>query len=298
MSAPVARQIGGLKLVLMDPAGAGVVVPSSPQNAADIFSQHAEVQAAIDGPMFGFCENTPRSYASYSCGRVDYLLLDIWRNVSVSGQSGYASRGVTFSVVNGRMTAARGRSVAQGASVAFQCYPGLVENGSIAVRRKDDGPDTQRVGRVAVGLMQDGSMFFAYAATSMYEFAEMLRSAGALWAGYTDGGGSSSLVVRGSDGALYGSDSDDPRGRRVPSWIVWSDPRSGVTANRPGMPPPSYDVASPQRTSIATPETRGEARAQQSGLEVIVKPSAAVPVAVLAAAVLAIAVALYYRRKS
>ena len=48
MSAPVARQIGGLKLVLMDPAGAGVVVPSSPQNAADMFAQHAEVQAAIE----------------------------------------------------------------------------------------------------------------------------------------------------------------------------------------------------------------------------------------------------------
>lgn len=298
MSAPVARQIGGLKLVLMDPAGAGVVVPSSPQNAADMFAQHAEVQAAIDGPMFGFCENTTHSYASYSCGRVDYLLLDMWRNVSVGGQSSYASRGVTFSVVNGRMTAARGRSVARGASVAFQCYPGLVEDGSIAVRRKDSGPDTQRVGRVAVGLMRDGSMFFAYAATSMYEFAEMLRSAGALWAGYTDGGGSSSLVVRGSDGALYGSDSDDPRGRRVPSWIVWSDPRSGVTASRPNVPPPSYDVAPPQRTPLATSENRVEAKSQSSSLEVIAKPSMAVPIAISAVAVLVIAVALYYRRKS
>ena len=61
MSAPVIRQIGGLKMVLMDPAGAGVVVPSSPQNALDLFSQRPEIRVAIDGPMFGFCEGTEHS---------------------------------------------------------------------------------------------------------------------------------------------------------------------------------------------------------------------------------------------
>lgn len=295
MSAIRISSSGGLKLVLLDPSGAGVVVPRNPQTAEQMFSENPDVTAAIDGPMFGFCEGTPRTYNQYTCGRVDYFLKDAARGVEVRGNSAYNRRGITFSLVNGRLLVSGGRSPDPRASVAFQCYPGLVERGNIAVSRRDSGPDSESVGRIAVGTMRDGTMFFAHARVSLHQFAVLLRDAGAVWAGYTDGGGSSSLVTRDEQGRLIGSDSDDPRGRRVPSFIVWSASRasSGAQPQLPPQPQPSPGLPPvlPVQQPVFSPTTI-PAMPPQSYLDA--SPSMALPVAIGAAAAVTVAVVLYY----
>lgn len=212
----------GLTMIAFPPAGLGVVIPSNPITAETLFRGHPDVVVAIDGPMFDYCPGQPRDYDRYQCGVVRYSMFDAGRNVNAPGYSSTANEGVTFSLRGGALSAASGRRPAPGASVAIQMYPGLVENGAIAIRRRTEGPDAQPNWRVAMGLLRDGRAFFAHGRKTMYEFAEALLAAGAVWAGYTDGGGSASLVLRRADGGLAGSDPDDPRGRRVPSWIVWS----------------------------------------------------------------------------
>ena len=213
-----------LTLIAFDPAGLGVVIPARPSTAEDVFRAHPDVLIAIGGPMFGFCEGQPRDYGRYECGRVDYALRDDARGARVPGLRSNDRVGVTFSVVGGSLVAARGNAPAAGARVSVQTYPGLVEDGQIAVSARTSGPDAENNGRVGLGVLRDGRAFFAYARCSMRVFAERLREAGATCAGYTDGGGSSSLVTR-TAGELVGVDADDPRGRRLPSWVVWSSPR-------------------------------------------------------------------------
>ena len=246
MAAPETIRVAGLKIVAMDPMGIGVIVPPAPQTAERVFAEHPDIMVAIDGPMFSVCSGQPDDYDRYQCGRVDYYLHDSQRGVHVSGRRDHDDNGVTFSLSPAGFTAARGNAPAPGATVAIQCYPGLVEEGRVAVSQRTSGPDSQANGRVAMGLLRDGRLFFAYARMSMWNFANALVTAGAVWAGYTDGGGSSSLVQRLANGTLEGSDADDPRGRRVPSWLVWRDPaRSGGSAppgSRLSIPTASYAV--------------------------------------------------------
>ena len=228
MSAPEVIRAPGIKILAMSAAGFGVVVPPTPTTAAQLFAAHPEVVAAIDGPMFSICPGQPSDYAAYQCGRVNFTLLDRGRGVAQDARQANLSNGVTFSLVGSNLLAARGAGVAPGATVAVQTFPGLVEDGQIAVGQPASGPNTETTGRIAMGILRDGRMFFAYGRLPMHQFAVSLRDAGAVWAGYTDGGGSSSLVQRMADGSLVGSDADDPRGRRVPSWVVWSPPRQGA----------------------------------------------------------------------
>lgn len=217
-----------LTLVAFDPAGLGVVTPARPSTAEDVFRSQPDVLVAIGGPMFSFCEGQPRDYGRYDCGRVNYALRDEDRGTHIPGLRSNDQDGVTFSVVGGALVAARGNAPAPGARVSIQTYPGLVEDGQVAVGSPTSGPDSENNGRVGLGVLRDGRAFFAYARCSLRVFAERLRSAGAVWAGYTDGGGSSSLVTR-LGAELVGVDADDPRGRRLPSWVVWSSPRSEVS---------------------------------------------------------------------
>lgn len=213
-----------LTLIAFDPAGLGVVIPARPSTAEDVFRDHPDVLIAIGGPMFRFCEDQPRDYSRYECGLVNYALRDEARGARADGLRSNDRVGVTFSVVGGTLVAARGNAPAAGARVWAQTYPGLVEDGQLAVGAPTTGPDAESTGRVGLGVLRDGRGFFAYARCSLRVFAERLRAAGAAWAGYTDGGGSSSLVMRSGTG-LVGVDADDPRGRRLPSWVVWSSPR-------------------------------------------------------------------------
>lgn len=205
-----------------------VIVPPTPSTARQVLDARPDLEAVIDGPMFGYCEGEPHDYARYRCGAVDYFLHDEDEGVHVEGDADKASRGATFSVVGGAVVVAPGKSPAPGARVAFQLYPALVEDGRIAVGQAAPGrPDAEANHRSAVLVTRDGRVGFAYARTSMRDFAERLSAAGAAWAGYTDGGGSSTLVRRTPSG-LEGTDADDPDGRRVPSFIAFRGPSSGL----------------------------------------------------------------------
>lgn len=228
MTLAVLASSSSLTLVALPPEGLGIVVPARPATAEEVFAANPDVAAVIGGPMFGFCDGQPHDYARYDCGVVRYALADARRGVRVAGARENDARGLTFSVVGTQLAVARGNAPAPGATVAVQTYPGLVEDGAVAVGAPTGGPDAEVNGRVAMGVLRDGRAFFAYGRTSLRAFAERLRDAGATWAGYTDGGGSSSLVVRDAAGALIGVDADDPRGRRLPSWIVWAPPRGAV----------------------------------------------------------------------
>jgi len=209
------------KIVAFPASALGVVAPANPAAARAVFGANPDVMLAVDGPMFEYCEGQPHDYAVYTCGTVRYLLQDNLSGVSVPGLPGYEDKGITISVVGGTAIGSLRRSPVPGASVAIQLSIGLVEDGAIGVRdHPPDDPSGQNDHRLAVGIMPDGKIAFAYARAPVYEFAVMLRDAGMRWAGYTDGGGSSSLVMRKPDGSLEGTDADDPDGRRVPSWIV------------------------------------------------------------------------------
>ena len=247
MSAPEVIRAPGIKILAMSAAGFGVVVPPTPSTAGQLFAAHPEIVAAIDGPMFSICPGQPNDYAAYQCGRVNFTLLDRGRGVVQDAKPANLGHGVTFSLVGSTLLAARGAGAAPGATVAVQTYPGLVEDGQIAVGQPASGPNTETTGRIAMGVLRDGRMFFAYGRVPMHQFAVSLRDAGAAWAGYTDGGGSSSLVQRMADGSLAGSDADDPHGRRVPSWIVWS-PGAGGGAGTGGR-----SGGLTQQTSYAVP---------------------------------------------
>lgn len=248
MSAQVLSSSRNLTMIAFDPAGIGVIVPPIPNTAADVFREHPEVEVAIDGPMFTICPGQPRNYDQYQCGTVSYRLYDAQRQTSVAGERSKDDVGLTFSLIGGRLIAARGNAPAPGATVAVQTYPGLVENGAIGVGNPETGPNAESNWRVAMGILRDGRAFFAHGRDSMFGFSTALRDAGAVWAGYTDGGGSASLVRRDQGGRLVGSDPDDPGGRRVPSWVVWSSTRAV-----PQFAQPQPRLVSPAQGQVSTP---------------------------------------------
>jgi len=207
-----------------------VIVPSRPITARTLFEENPGVVLAVDGPMFSYCPGEPHSYETYQCGSVDFLLLDTRTGVNVQGKPEFQTSGITYSFAGGQLVGWLGRSPQPDAVTAFQLYPTLVYEGRVvAGERPPEHPDGQRTHRIAVGRLSDGRAFFAYSYATMREFAEQLLNEGATSAGYTDGGGSASLVMRMPDGSLQGSDANDPGGRRVPSWIVWTrDPNTDL----------------------------------------------------------------------
>ena len=218
------------KLLGVPPGGLGVIVPPTPITARTLFAQNPGVVLAVDGPMFSYCAGEPHDYDRYQCGSVDFLLSDTRTGVSVPGKPEFQSSGITFSISNGQIVGQPGRNPQPGSVAAFQLYPTLVQNGRVVVsERPPEHPDGQSNHRIAFGKLNDGRAFFAYGYASMYDFAQQLLGEGAVSAGYTDGGGSASLVMRMPDGSLQGSDANDPGGRRVPSWIVWTrDPNTDL----------------------------------------------------------------------
>jgi len=204
----------GITLVVVPAASLGVVVPDTAATARTVLEANPRADAVLDGPMFATARGEG-GYDTFQHGTVEYLLLDAARGVAVPSQ--HPERGLTVSVRDGVAYVADGASVPAGATVAVQGYPTLVRNGvSVASTARD----TERVGRAALGVFRDGRVVLASGVGAMAAFAERLAALGVRDAVYTDGGGSTGLVVRGPDGVLVGSDADDPDGRRVPSWLV------------------------------------------------------------------------------
>jgi hypothetical protein len=176
-----------------------------PHTAAEaLYASGAE--AVLDGPMFEKCDPS-RSYLEQACGIPSYRHFDL---SSVDIPTSYPNRGVTISVLqNGNTQAVTGSAVPPNARVSVQLYPELVRNGRV-VGTRDDGPAS----RAALAVLRDGRMAFVVSQPmSMPEFSEALVAAGALYAGYTDGGGSTSLQTTG----FYAGSREH---RRVITWLV------------------------------------------------------------------------------
>ncbi len=210
------RTIGGLHLVLFAPSELGLYAKPvaggfAPVGPAVIL-QAANADAALNGPMFDVCDGQtlPHGNAEYAASTCDVLEYR-HEDGALQTRGSYPSRGLTFSVMpDGSTRIQAGDQVAIGARVSVQMYPPLVQDGrSVA----GSSPNVDTVWRSALVVMRDGRMAFAAMVASMPAFATALVAAGAAWAAYTDGGGSSALVT--SDGRIGSSE-----GRPVPSWLV------------------------------------------------------------------------------
>ena len=162
------------------------------------------VLAVLDGPMYGACTGVPR------CAQLEYLYLDQRAGEYFPGR--HPERGMTVEVkADGRVVVAHGASTASDPVVAVQLYPELVWEGRNVA---STSIDTSRVWRAALGVLPGGKMVLVVGIAPMHQFADLLIALGVIYAGYTDGGGSASLQVRG--GHRVGSTEDRP----VASWIV------------------------------------------------------------------------------
>lgn len=223
------RVLGGLTLLLFPasrlgvfaaPAGgAGQFTPISP----GVVLQLSGGVAALNGPMFSNCPgqslpgDNAGSYARSTCsnlssstgtGVIRYVHLDTKRGLAIGGGS---ASGITIAVVGGRAVAMHGGAVPSGATVAIQGFPPLVWGGANVTTRSLNLGNEWRSG---LAIMADGRLALAIGVMSIPAFADALIAAGAQYALYTDGGGSTSLVL--PDGTRKGAG----EGRRVGSWIV------------------------------------------------------------------------------
>jgi hypothetical protein len=223
--------LGGLTLVLFPASRLSVFAVPIPGRAGEfapiapgVVLQQSGGIAALNGPMFENCANQdlPSGNVSYSrsvCsnlrsftshGVIRYVHLDTKRGLNTGGGS---ADGITISVVAGAPIATRGGVVPQGATAAVQGYPPLVWNGqNVTTTTLNTGAEW----RSGLAIMSDGRLALAIGAMSMTAFADALIAAGALYALYTDGGGSTSLVL--PNGTRKGAS----EGRKVGSWLVVS----------------------------------------------------------------------------
>ena len=195
---------------------------ATPHTSSEVM--HATgAEAVLDGPMFNRC-NPNLGYDAQSCGHVLYKHFDLTSGVNIP--SSYPNQGVTISVLrDGSTQAASGAAVPSGAVVAVQLYPELVANGApVPVRLQDSAS------RAALAIMRDGKLALVTSSPmTMPDFAQRLAEAGALYAGYTDGGGSTSLETQ--DGYTGSSEH-----RRVLTWLLAKARQSTILQTVKGSP--------------------------------------------------------------
>lgn len=189
--------------VVIDPVGSPANGIATPHNFDWIASKGFE--AVLDGPMFV----EPSSYTTYTQGRLLYAFRD--QSAGIEIPSDHPSRGISIGVTSsGVAVASSGGYPPDGSVTSVQLYPTLIRSGSV-----EASPyiDTDRTWRAGLGIMSDGRLAFAVGRMSMYAFAQAFKRAGAVTAGYTDGGGSASMGL----GQVYTGSSEK---RRVPAWLV------------------------------------------------------------------------------
>lgn len=200
----------------MDSQGGTRATPHSPDEA---ISLAPSAEAVANGPMF---DTGPGTWADYRYGMVLYRHFDSSTGVDIP--SSRSSQGMTISVMpDGTTSTAMGDAVAAGARVAVQFYPALVVNGVV-----QDVADESFPYVAAVVVMSDGRMGFVVGRNmSLPTFAQRLADAGAVQAGYTDGGGSAAIITP----TVYVGSSEH---RRVLTWLVARVP-SGSAAVQGGV---------------------------------------------------------------
>ncbi len=180
-----------------------------PHTAEETLAANPDAVAVLNGPMFEVTDPVHTDYQRYLTGKLDYHLYDS-RGVSDDGGTATDARGVTLSVTPSGVIAQSGDAVTPDATAAVQLYPPLVRGG-VAVASAQKNTDV--TWRAALALLADGRLAFAVGHMPMAQFAAALVALGAAEAGYTDGGGSARLAVRGK---FYGSSEN----RRVVSWLL------------------------------------------------------------------------------
>lgn len=209
------RTANGLTLVLFSPSELGIYAKPvaggfAPVSPATIL-RDADAVAALNGPMFDVCSGQaiPAGNAGYArsvCDVLEYRHQD----GAVQARGSYPSRGMTFSVMGDSVVVQHGDQAVAGAKVAIQGYPPLVDSGQNVAMYS---PNVDTVWRSALALMRDGRLALAIGNMPMPLFAARLLEAGATYAAYTDGGGSTALVT---ESGITGSSEHRP----VPSWLV------------------------------------------------------------------------------
>lgn len=174
-------------VIVTGPAAELAVRVASPARPARSYLSDGLSLAAC-GPMFAFD----------STGRLRPLGVAVDRAAGVELASTQPSHGATVAVVDGRASVSTGATVPQGATVAVQGYPTLVESGRVQVSGQHDQESTQRV---AIGVDTTGQIVIAAAPSmSMLAFAQWLSTTNVRDAVYLDGGSAAELVS--ADGAL------------------------------------------------------------------------------------------------
>lgn len=211
-------RIGSLSVVSFQPSQLGLfALPLqgsrvTPVNPAEILLRSGGI-AALNGPMFGVCpgQDLPSGNAAYGSSQCDTLSYGHYDEKSgLIIPSAHASQGITIAVVGNEAIAVRGSEYPPDASVAVQLYPSLVESGRVTA---SPSVNTDRVWRSALVILENGNLAFVVGQMSMNAFATAIVEIGGVYAGYTDGGGSTSLV---STMGVVGAHEYRP----VASWLI------------------------------------------------------------------------------
>lgn len=181
----------------------------APRRAADVLAERGGARFAVNGPMF-------------DARGPQFLFRDVAAGISHGSHE--PDQGVSVWVEGGRAHAAYGTSsIPAGAAVAVQGWPSLVVDGRVSATNV--GTNSQRDTRAGIGVTADGRILIVTMVGTMVQLAERLVAAGAVAAGYLDGG--SSLQVRGG-----GANSDSPRVAAVPLWILAEPPAATASSKR------------------------------------------------------------------
>lgn len=195
-----------------------------PETGREVLGRLPRVVALLDGPMFELVEGGT-NYAASRGSRLLYRYLDRRHGINVATR--YPERGATVSVTpEGRVSVVSGAGEVEGAVFACQGYPELIRDGRLVAR---DVVNTDRVGRAALCVLDDGRVAFAVGRAPMAEFGRALLNLQGVRvrdAIYTDGGGSTTLALRGEGGRLEIAQGLDSR--RLPVYILAEPPASGV----------------------------------------------------------------------
>lgn len=194
-----------------------------------LWTEHKDPLAMLDGTMYSECSAFPL------CASPDYMVHDTRTGVNIEGH--HPTAGFTFSIMpDGSIAVLDGNRPLKGYMSAVQLYPDLIKKSKIVADPKLNNDFTFRA---ALGIDDKGMLVFAVGKGSMTAFSKDLLAAGIRFAGYTDGGGSASLV---SHHQRYGSSENRavalwfaelPMTRRIGKAGVAT---SVVSSSMPGLP--------------------------------------------------------------
>ena len=219
----------GLSILAFDPSLLGLAVKPigngrfDPMTLSEVMRRE-DVLAAIDGSMFTNCDPGSNE-RTLECANPELAALDRSQGVLEQSDRGKGDQGISLWIVNGRARWTLGGSIDSEAAVGAQFYPSLVVNGRVS-EVSTSGGNAHIVGRAAVLGLADGRVAFATGRDSLQGFARRCAAAGAVWAGYTDGGTSYSMGLREASGSFRRWGMSEANERPVAMFLVARRPVS------------------------------------------------------------------------